>query len=91
MLIKALQRDINLLSDLSPQEKKMFETEQSIEKLLKNPELEIVMSVKELEQMRKKLDQDTRKESISKNRSVLGIKGKVMMKTSSKLLVENVS
>lgn len=69
----------------------MFETEQSIEKLLKNPELEIVMSVKELEQMRKKLDQDTRKESISKNRSVLGIKGKVMMKTSSKLLVENVS
>ena len=34
----------------------MFETEQSIEKLLKNPELEIVMSVKELEQMRKKLD-----------------------------------
>ena len=48
-LIKALVNDISNMKYLSPQEKKLFESEASIEKLLSNPELEIVLSIKELE------------------------------------------
>lgn len=49
VLIKSLSRDLNKLTDLSQMEKELFSSPQRVAELLKNPLLEIVMSMKELE------------------------------------------
>ena len=49
VLIKSLSRDLNALTDLSAREKELFSSEERVEKLLQNPLLEIVTSIKELD------------------------------------------
>jgi len=65
VLIKSLTREVGRLADLTPKEKELFSSEEETEKLLKNPLLEIVMSIKELGDLRARCEQNKR-QSITK-------------------------
>lgn len=90
-LIKALARDINKLQDLTPQEKILFANEESIEKLLSNPELEIVLSIKELEGLKSQMEEKAAQVGVKGNKSMLSTRGKLLMTSLSRAMVENVS
>ena len=75
------------MKNLTVQEKKLFENEESITRLLDNPMLEIVMSIKELDQERVS-DKPT---SIKHRAGIMNSKRRVLAKQTSINLIETVS
>ena len=90
VLVKSLARDLGTLTDLTPQEKELFSSEERIETLLKNPLLEIVMSIKELADLRASCEQ-SRKEGIDFAKELYDSKGKLQVRRSTKRLLQEVS
>jgi len=86
-LIKALVGSIKTMKNLTIQERKLFESEESITKLLENPMLEIVMSIKELDQ-EKTYDKPT---SIKHRAGIMNSKRRILAKQTSINLIESVS